>query len=138
MKYNLTVNETQLNVMVAALEMYSRVGCGQLGPAVTSHPDVVKRSEDCNFSQTLDCLFRQNVYTDLLPYANRYYGIFAPSIDSSNRVAWDMMQVVRNRLAWDRLGNPPERDWDIMFGVEYDNVFVSSSEEVPVITKIED
>ena len=136
MKYNLTLNETQLNVMVTALEMYSRVGCGQLGIAVASHPDVVKRNADYDFTKTLDCLFRQNVYTDLLPYANRYYGIFAPSIDSSNRVAWDMMQVVRNRLAWDRVGAPPELNWENMFGVGA--VFVSSSEEVPVITKIED
>lgn len=36
------------------------------------------------------------------------------------QLAWDLYQVIRHRLAWDRAGNPPVRDWKTMMTVDFD------------------
>lgn len=36
------------------------------------------------------------------------------------KTMFDMYQIMRHRFAWDKAGNPPERDWRTMSQVNFD------------------
>lgn len=129
-KYNLTITKDQANLLVQALDMFSRVGIGQLD-AVANHPEIearVSRGEaDCESYFDAGKLFDEAKLKlfGLTPGAS--FGIHNDSVDDSARVAWDLMQVVRHRLSWDRVGSPEKRDFSTMMGVNFDTPRQSSN-----------
>jgi hypothetical protein len=90
--YVLEVDGRQAAVLKAALETYARLGMGQVKAALeaarTPHPGVGQPQETlppglAGHGQCLDICDRSSVSDD-------------------TRLAWDLMQVVRHGLAWDR------------------------------------
>lgn len=142
-KYQLTLTEQQASIIRDALEIYSRIGMGQIGTGVTSHPDIEKRiwetSGVCSFdlSNVIDTTVKSYIYPEFRSSINSYYGIFSEAIGDSNRIAWDIQQVIRHRLSWDKVGNPPQREWNTMMGVSFDEPMKSSEEELPTIVRLE-
>jgi len=52
-------------------------------------------------------------------------------------LSWDLYQVVRHHLAWERAGNPSQRDFSSMMAVDYDRPAKRSVEPLMVIKTIQ-
>ena len=132
--YNLTLTETQLRTVQKALDCYSRIGMGQCGTAITDHPDVIRRIfEDSDnapgiwdVSCGIDVMIKSMVFTELTQ--GSFHGIRSEHIDESNRVAYDILQVIRHRLAWDN-----HKEGDRTIYVSYDRPLKTSGEPLPNI-----
>jgi hypothetical protein len=42
-----------------------------------------------------------------------YYGIFSPDTPEESKISWDLIQVIRNKIAW---SNRPEGGMTVDFG----------------------
>lgn len=130
--YQLTLTETQLVVVQQALDMYFRVGMGQINE-VAEH--LVPPEQDinvrCDRRDAAREFLRQAKLAAMpdLP-VNAYYGIYSQQIDESNRIACDIHDVIRYCLAWQR---QPEGG----FGVAWDRPALKSGEPLPVLTCVE-
>ncbi len=116
--YSLKLNADQAKVVQAALELYSRVGMGQLG-YVLEHPEIHKRlagSPREVAEQTLETA-KQAIFGMV---HGQYHGIHSRELEDETASAWDLQQVIRHRLAWDQAGNPDHRDFRTMGGVRFD------------------
>ena len=131
MKYAVELTETQMRVVQHALDMYFRVGMGQLRE-VLEH--LVPKQSDHN-----EWLARRDLTEERIRLARRAampelddnasYGIYSEEIDKSNRIAADVHDVIRYRLAWDK--NPEGG-----FAVSFDRVSPKSTEPLPVIRRM--
>lgn len=121
MKYQLTLNERQLEVINKALDFYSRMAAGQFGELLSwfSGFNWVK-SPDAEDRESLEWLkerltgLRRNAYRSIV------------TCPEPARIAYDIYQVIRNRLAWDR--NPKGG-----IQVSYDDPHQVSAETLPEI-----
>ena len=98
-KYNLTLNEKQAEILVAALDHYSRIGIGQFEDVL----NVYDRNFKLNYEvreQLRHALDKTKITAGHPP--NGSYGIHNPEVRDEFRTAFDIQQVVRHRIAWDR------------------------------------
>ena len=97
MKYGLCqLNSEHCQVLMKALDLYSRLLIGQFDMLKDTVTDWKKWSPKAN--ELIEQL-KQEVYGFS---SGASYGIHSPEVDDDARVAWDVQQVLRNRLAWDR------------------------------------
>ncbi len=131
MKLSLEISEKQMDIMLAALDLYSRVRLGQYTDLPNSENKYMTPFEDADEIKRI-----------LMPElkGNAYYGIHSEKISDDARVAWDIQQVMRHMRSWHRAGKDPEKDrreWtgpNTMMGVNYDSPMRSSEgEELPKI-----
>jgi hypothetical protein len=137
-EYNLTLNADQARVIQMALELYSRVGAGQLG-FLMEHPEIQKRTRAARLSVTelqvaIDGI-KGAIYADMAP--GQYYGIHSRELLDDTRSAWDLQQVIRHRMAWDQAGNPEKRDFNTMFQVFFDDPMAASKQPLARIAKVD-
>ena len=132
-KYSLTVTKEQTQVMQTALEFFSRIKAGQLqelwytcsnGNADREHFEQIMR-------QMKLCLF-----PDIPLNASYGVGWSTENSDGSGDIAWDLNQVIRHRLSWDNVGNPSQRDWKTMIGVNFDEPMKFGKEPLAEIERI--
>ena len=98
-KYNIVVDEQQARILVAALDLYSRIGIGQLTEVV--------RVYNYEWKMPVPMVDR---LVDVMNEAKRVigfgpggsYGIHSPDVHDVFRRAFDIRCVVRHRLAFDR------------------------------------
>lgn len=105
-KYTLHLMEKQARVIIDALDLFARIGMGQLkevayvlrqNPLPSSDPDLEARTNLLSdIRDKLDVLARYWMN------GPGYYGITSKSISDRFKIAWDIQQVIRHRLAWDR------------------------------------
>lgn len=98
-KYNITVTESQANILVRALDLFSRIGIGQFENVV----------EVYNHDFRLDAVKQERIRLCLQwakeeagHPANGSYGIHNKAVSNDFRAAYDLQQVIRHRIAWDR------------------------------------
>jgi hypothetical protein len=111
-QYVITCNGEQARIMARALELFARCSIGQFNDTLepcrlrTEVPAelILKLREHTEAMERLWQVFRQG---------NPTRGV------SDGDVAWDINQVLRHRLSWDSVGNPPKRTSE-MFGVYFD------------------
>lgn len=115
----LTVTDEQLKLIQKALDLYSKIGTGQLSEIVY-HPTFEKslrklvkddegwhkyhsRKDEINslLNRVKNLLYNDEKDTPI----NSTWGIFNPKVDQSCLVAYDLLQVIRNEF-WK---NDPER-----------------------------
>lgn len=116
----LNLTPEQLGVIMQALELHSRMAMGQLG-YLLEHPELSSRfmaspMDRDELEEPLNELKRKLFGLS----SNASHGIHSDKIGDQARIAWDIQRVIRHRLAWDREGNPPTRDWKTMMGVHFD------------------
>jgi hypothetical protein len=126
--YHLSMTELQAQVIINALELYSRIGMGQLQEIVyvlrmNSSPGAI----DFDALDKVEKLARE-ASSYFMKGSGGYYGISSNKINDSFRVAWDIQQVIRYRLAWDR--NPEGG-----IQVHFDEPYKTSAEELAIIKK---
>jgi len=133
-RYELKLTETQSAIVLRALELYSRLLMGQTNeveralresstelPAyqVPGGPD--KRDILDLMKEKLEAIRRDMGFAP-----GESYGIMSPQVDNLAREAFDILQVLRYRLAWSRAGLDPETDRRPSFSVEFDTPFWTS------------
>lgn len=126
-KWSLEINEEQARVIQNALDLYSRIQMGQLEDiyytaimALNKYKTISRDNATMAIRQLKSILF-----PELLE--NSSYGIHSDKINDLARVAWDLQQVIRNRLAHDL--RPPKQD-HLPWQVDYDTP--SRSSNVPL------
>lgn len=128
-------------VLTRALDFFSRMGLGQLreiGWIVRWYFDSLKKMSYEEFDGVDEMLNYAKALLTGFP-SNASWGIYCPEIHDDFRVAWDLQQVVRHRVSWDAVGNPPRRQWPEMMGVNYDTPMHSSEQsELAKIERIDD
>jgi hypothetical protein len=113
----LTINKEQARIMCEALEIYSRLKHGQISELRELFRDRWC-APDSPFNWSTEPLLDslKAVIFPELP-KNAYHGV-GSKIYPESSVAWDIMQVIRHRLAWDRL-KAEGRDQPEYWGVQY-------------------
>lgn len=122
--YTLHVTAAQAQTISRACEVLARLGIGQVIEGLRELPqaegiDWTDFHDDCQAVSTLMSKYmphRINGYSSNL-------GIY--NADKDARLAWDLHQVLRHRLAWDRAKTEgwtdgTTRNWNEMMGVHYD------------------
>lgn len=105
-KYKLELTEKQAALVQDALELYSRIGCGQFGEITHMFPRLAENARTNGFGYKYDAGVKVRQHLSfLLPKdfsQNTYYGIHAPEVDKDTQRAFDIMRVIRHRIAWTR------------------------------------
>jgi hypothetical protein len=121
--YTLTMSEEQAQIVVRALDLYSRIGIGQF-------EEILRVYDPCC---TLTSMMRDEARTHIncvkLAYGhpeNGSHGIHNPKVRDDFRVAYDVQQVIRNRIAFDK--NPEGG-----FQVDFDTPRAISQLPLPTI-----
>lgn len=111
-KYRLTLTEDHLHAIMRATEFHERIAMGQFREIFdVVDPGFHLSREDRDQAEQFLILARRYLMPELQS-DNAYHSIRSTAIDDTNRVLYDILQVVRHRLAWDR---KPEGDWTINF-----------------------
>ena len=112
-KYQLTISEKQARVIISALDFFSRIGIGQL-EEILRHPQYANIifNNNATYKVCKELLDEpKRLLTNFPPNAS--YGIGNPEVHSDCTISYDLMQVIRHRLAWD---NNPEGGIQVSFG----------------------
>jgi hypothetical protein len=132
----LGLDEKQAELLVQALDLATRLHLGQTNIVGEYLQGCSPRSADPEIvDATLERLRRECFGFS----RSESFGITSEKISDDARAMWDIHQVLRHRLSWDRAGNPETRDWDTMMGVNFDEPRRSSHErELPKIETVEE
>ena len=141
MEYKLTLNEKQAAVVQHALEIYARLGIGQFRNALELLPLDGQIPE--GWWASMDAIgsilsghtkHGVNGWTSSL-------SIHSKDVSEDAQIAWDVHQVIRHRLSWDRAvangiveSADSERRWP-MVGVYYDDPHLVSNEPIAKMEK---
>ena len=126
----ITLTKEQLRLIQDALDMYSRIGIGQMW-AIKDHPtfenvlrkefkdedgkvDYSRYHEVRDNADLMLVLPRNMLLSDLTLRKNASWGIYNPDVDESCRVAYDLVQVIRHEF-W--LANPDRSEHVVMSSV---------------------
>lgn len=137
MSWRLEITDRQAEVLMRALDVYSRFLMGQISTCLDEFHDL-----SYDDKQTIHLYARQFIFKELdSPYA--FYSICnREKVDEKAQIAWDIQQVVRQAVSWHRAGKKlgvDERDWgDGMFGVSFDDPFQTSDEPLCKIERVKE
>jgi len=104
-RYVLELDEDQAQALSEACEFMSRIGMAQLTEVVTSWSFNWKVDRERKDQAERAMLFAKSQLTDL-GASHAYYSISSPDVPNVCKVAYDLHQVIRYRLAWDHNPNP--------------------------------
>ena len=135
--YTITITKKQLEVLTAASEVLARLGTGQFTMALEWLP--FKKGFHLKYDTIL------YISNQLSPFLlqdidgwRSSLGINNSDVSESAKIAWDLHQAFRKRLAWERAveqGIVPSLDsprkWPEMLTVDFDNPMVTSNEPLP-------
>lgn len=132
--YTITITEQQGYVLSAACEVLARLGTGQYDDALRRLP----QREDIDWStwhddvRAIGQMLSRHMANGIDGY-RASLGINHAKTSKESKVAWDLYQVIRHRLAWDRaiaegITDGTTRDWSKMMGVHYDAPMRASTE----------
>ena len=97
-QYQLTLNDEQVQMLLRALDVYSRVGCGQFDRILEMFCNDPRLLEGMLAIQweTLFCSFKQQLQLQ----RDASYSICSPEVPVDYRLAFDVLQVIRHHIAW--------------------------------------
>lgn len=117
--YTITCSGRQAMLLMLAAEMWARISAGQFKEATNPLKDIARTPEQEEKIQDFEDFLRNNsMVLDKSP---------------SSDLAWDMYQVIRHRLTWDRANNPKVRP-SVM--VDFDEPFHTASEPFLKIERV--
>lgn len=130
--YTLTLTEDQAQTLAFACEVLARLGMGQYKDALDHLPmrDNIDWSAWHDDMRAIGMILSKHMPMGIDGYRSNL-GIHKAS--SESRLAWDLYQVIRHRLAWDRavargVTDGKTRNWNEMLGVNYDESCKTSEE----------
>lgn len=110
--YTLHLNAQQAAVISKACEVLARLGIGQFKDALECLPT----TEFCPPGWHEDMEGISHIlkkHTNITHGVGAYHSIGGHKTDERSKIAWDVYQVVRHRLAWD--ANPEGNPMSVMF-----------------------
>jgi hypothetical protein len=108
--------EGQANIIVSVLDFYFRIGIGQM-ENLLEQPFIWQHIPLHETRYVLeDAVYMLKTFIDMP--RNGSHSIYNSECPEAQQ-AYDILSVIRHRLAWDKAGNPPTRDWKTMFGPHY-------------------
>ena len=126
------VTKSQAAVMREALEFYARLKAGQIDMVL--HDCYIDRfgAGDWNHdTKTEHCnALKRAIFPEL--NLNASYGVGSKTYPEQG-IAWDIMQVLRHKLAWDRVAEEGKEKPDYPMQVQYGSPMAFSSEPLPQI-----
>lgn len=126
-KYVLEATREQMVVIKKALDLFSRIHMGQLCEAQYFGRKRTAQEQEY-LRKVLDAA--KVIHTGM--ESNAYFGIHQREIPDEARVAWDIQQVIRHKLAWDSESGDNIKTWK---NVDYNEPMRSSPEPLPTIEK---
>jgi hypothetical protein len=120
------ISEKQARIIISALDFYSRIGIGQFREIVSAFSWWQRDEQWLNHRDEVERLIHDAQFNLTGMPFNASYGIFSPEVPESAKIAWDIQQVIRHRLAWDR--NPKGG-----MTVDFDTPMKSSTKDFPTI-----
>ena len=135
-RYQIEVSEDQLAMLITATELLARMGMAQFTDvadyAPGAHSD--RKTPEAHINLKVALRHAEEVAKQGLSGSP---GIAHDDVPMTSKRAWDMYQVLRHRLSWDRAGNPSERDWKTMSGVSFDDPMTKTGEPFAKIETIQ-
>lgn len=129
MRYRLEITRKQAQVIQEACDLYSRLKCGQMEELLRFF-DLRARASRDDFQAARVFLEKiGQIVTGLGPGVSHSVG--SHEIGDEARVAYDLLQVIRNRLAWEE---KPEGG----LAVDFDEVRHGSQEPIPLFGRLPD
>lgn len=137
--YTLEVTEVQARVLVQATEVLARLGIGQFRDALDCLPTRERVHDGWHTDMdVIGKILAHHMIGGVDGYT-RSLSVHSVDVSETSRIAWDLYQVLRHRLAWDRAvaegvieSADAPRKWHKMFGVHYDEP--SKVSEQPLAT----
>lgn len=142
--YRLTINERQAQTISKACEVLARLGMGQLDDALRELPmrggiEWERWHDDVrSVGQILSAHMPGNIDGHSLRL-----GIHSEKVSEDSQIAWDLYQVIRHRIAWDRatadgITDGTVRAWDKgMMSVIFDKPMKVSTQPLGKIENAE-
>lgn len=125
-KYNIVVDEAQARILVAALDLYARIGIGQFTEIVRVY-NYEWKTPIPMVDRLVDAMDAAKRIVGFGPGGS--YGIHSPDVHDVFRRAFDIQCVIRHRLAFDRT---PEGG----FGVDFDEPRQIGELPLPTISHV--
>ena len=100
-KINIKVSPTQANIIQEALDLYSRILVGQLGEiawVLRKNNKVELNSKEMEMIDQYLEVIKRCFYPEL--DSGSHYGIFCDKTPETSKISWDLIQVIRNKMAW--------------------------------------
>jgi hypothetical protein len=98
-KYNLTITEEQAGILADALDLFARIGIGQFEEVLQVYDPAAKLADIVRDTIRLGL---NDAKMAAGHHANASHGIHNSKVPDRFRAAFDMKQVITNRVAWDR------------------------------------
>jgi hypothetical protein len=126
--YQITATKAQLEVISLACELLARVQLGQWKYIFDHLPVKEENYENYNLVEDRIKSMMPLILKDNMDGVSSSYGISNSSLPESNSIAFDIRDVIRNKLSWedavkkeviDSIESP--RKWPSMLGVNYDS-----------------
>ena len=109
--YQITLSEKQLSIIERALELYARIHMGQLDEVrfeLRLHELSTGVNDWAKWDEIRALLDKASErFTNL---GGGYFGILSEKVSNKAKVAWDLYQDIRYRLAWD---NNPDGGYNV-------------------------
>ena len=130
-KYKIELNEQQLQIILHALEGYTRAGTEQYDIMFEA---LTKYKYDYNTNKAINKVVRE--LTDSELRENESHGIHNKKIDDDYRKAYDMIQVLRYVKSWANVEASPEdrhENFIKYMGINFDEPYKISTEDCELI-----
>lgn len=127
MKYSIELTKNQLNSLMFATDVISRLFAGQMHELnkISSH----------KIPKDMIGYLKYHMFPNLAK--NESHGITSNEIDGNAKKLYDIHQAIRYFLAWENQKNTPQtRDWSKQMSVEFDEPLQASVDGPPIIKKI--
>lgn len=131
-RWQIEVDDKQLEIINNALDMYTRMLLGQVHIALEAIPDLTYKDRE-----VIHHFARQYILSEMYP--NQSPGIASKEANKNAQIAWDIYQVLRQSYYWEKAGKDPKkdtRDWSTMNQVFYDDPLKTSDHPLCTISKI--
>lgn len=143
--YTMTITKDQAQVLIKATEILARLGIGQFRDALECLP--THEFIPDGWHEDMDSVGRllSRHMIDGVDGYRSSLGIRNKDVSEASRIAWDLCQVLRHRLAWDLavaegtvVSADSQRKWPEMMQVHYDEPSRVSEQPLALIEKNND
>lgn len=141
-RYTIELTEHQAQTMATACEVLARLGIGQFRDALEKLPTTEYRPQGWNDDMdTIGRMLSKHTIGNVDGWRSSL-GIYHEKVREQSKDAWDLYQVIRHRLSWDRaiadgITDGKSRNWSGgMMGVNYDEPHKTSDQPLAIIKEM--
>jgi hypothetical protein len=132
-KVTLELNEEQTYVVMTALDILSRIECGQIDVVSDQIKMVYYKKKfdkiDSNLVSHINNTLKRSLFPELTQ--NEYHSIYSNEVHKTAKIAWDIYQVIRYYVSWKKHPNGG-------ITVNFDTPLKTSNEPLPTVHVEED